>query len=87
MAAIAGTLWALLWWPVGRLFGWWTGTGAAVAGGFAGLMLGWMLYEWLNLVRPDSGRVRKTLEVAGVLIASVAFVALPLWALSLVRAG
>lgn len=87
MAVIAGALWAMLWWPVGRLFGWWAGAGAAVAGGFAGLMLGWMLSEWLNLIRPDTGRVRKTLQVAGVLLASVAFVALPLWTLSLVHAG
>jgi hypothetical protein len=87
MAFLAGVLWALLWWPVGRQFGWWAGAGAAVAGGFAGLMLGWILSEWLNFVRPDTGRVRTILEAAGVLFASVAFAALPLWTLSLVRAS
>ena len=87
MAVMAGALWAMLWWPVGREFGGWAGAGASVGGGFAGLILGYLFGEWREHIRPHTGRVRTIAEVAGFLLAGVAFVALPLWVLSRVRAG
>jgi hypothetical protein len=87
MAVMAGALWALLWWPVGRHFGWWTGAGASAAGGFAGLVIGWMLGEWRELMRPHTGRVRTVAEAIAFLLAWAVLLALPLWVLSLIRAG
>jgi hypothetical protein len=88
LATLAAVVWALLWLPVGRAFGWWVGAGAFVAGGAAGLIAGWLFGEWFNRLRPHDGRwVRTGTELAGVVCGLVGFVALPLWALALVRAG
>jgi hypothetical protein len=85
MALFAAALWGLLWWPVGHAFGWWQGLAAAAAGGFAGLMLGFLYMEWLNSSGVPAGRVRLAAEVTAALLGLLAFVALPLWVLSLVR--
>jgi hypothetical protein len=88
MASLAAVVWALLWWPVGRAFGWWAGAGAMVAGAFAGLLLGWLFVERLNRLRPHDGRWgRMAVELAGVVGGLAGFVALPLWTLARVRAG
>ena len=87
LAVIAGIIWALLWWPVGRLFGAWAGVGAFVAGGLAGLVVGWLLVEWMNHLRPHTGWARTTAELGGILLGWLAFAALPLWVLALVRGG
>jgi hypothetical protein len=84
---MAGVLCALLWWPVGREFGWWAGAAASVGAGFAGLVIGWMLGEWRERMRPHTGWARTIAEVGGFLLAWVALVVLPLWVLALVRAG
>jgi hypothetical protein len=87
MAVIAAAVWALLWWPVGRAFGWWAGAGATAAGGLAGLVLGWLLAEWINRLRPHRGWVRTTAESAGLVVGWLAFVGLPLWIRSVVWPG
>ena len=85
MAFIGGALWAMLWWPVGRVFGWWAGAGAAVGGGFVGLVLAWILVEWISRLGPHRGWVRTTAVFAGLLVGFIAFIGLPLWVLSVVR--
>lgn len=85
MAFIAAVLWAMLWWPVGRVFGWWCGVAGCVAGGFLGLVIGFMLGEWREFMRPGVGWIRSIIEVAGFVLAWVVFVGLPIWVLSLVR--
>jgi hypothetical protein len=88
MAMLAAVVWALLWQPVGRAFGWWAGAGAFLAGGAAGLLAGWLFVEWLNRLRPHDGRwVRTVAELAGVACRLAGFVALPLWVLARVRVG
>jgi hypothetical protein len=84
-AFIGAALWAMLWWPVGRVFGWWAGAGASVGGGFVGLVLGWLLVEWINRLGPHRGWVRTAAVFAGLLVGFSAFVSLPLWVLSVVR--
>jgi hypothetical protein len=51
------------------------------------LVLGYLLGEWQEHMRPHTGWVRTTAEVAGFMLAWVGLVALPLWVLSLVRVG
>lgn len=85
MAFIAGAIWALLWWPVGRVYGWWPGAGAFVVGGFVGLLVGYMVMEWTNRVRPHRNWVRTVAVFAGLLVGMIAYVGIPLWVLSLVR--
>jgi hypothetical protein len=85
MSFMAAAIWALLWWPVGRVYGWWTGASAFVIGGLAGLLVGFMLMEWINRLRPHPNWVRTSAVFVGVLIGMIAYVGIPLWVLSLVR--
>jgi len=87
LALLAAAIWALLWWPVGYVFGWWQGLAATGVGGFAGLVLGFLYMEWLNSSGVPAGRLRVAAEVTAALLGLVAFIALPLWVLSLVRAA
>jgi ABC-type lipoprotein release transport system permease subunit len=86
MAFIAAAIWALLWQPVGRVYGWWAGAGAFVAGGFAGLLLGYLLIAWINRLKPHRHWLRTTVVFAGLLVGMIAYVGVPLWVLSMVRA-
>jgi hypothetical protein len=85
MSFIAAVIWALLWWPVGRVYGWWIGAGALVVGGFTGLVVGYFLMEWINRLRQQRDWVRTSAVFAGVLVGMIAFVGVPLAVLSLVR--
>jgi hypothetical protein len=85
MAFVAAVVWALLWWPVGRVYGWWIGAGTFVVGGIVGLVVGYFLMEWINRLRPHRHWVRTLAVFAGFFIGMVAFVGFPLWILLLVR--
>jgi hypothetical protein len=85
MSLLAAAIWALLWWPVGRVYGWWIGAGVFVVGGFAGLVVGYFLMERINRLRPHLDWVRTTAVFAGLLIGMIAYVGIPLCVLSLVR--
>jgi dipeptide/tripeptide permease len=87
LAVIAGIVWALLWQPVGRLFGWWAGAGTFVVGGLAGLVIGWLLAEWISRLRPHRNWVRTVASLTSVMLAWLAYAAIPLWVLRLLRAG
>jgi O-antigen/teichoic acid export membrane protein len=82
---IAAAIWALLWWPVGRSFGWLAGAGAFVIGGFAGLVVGYFLMEWINRLQPHRTWIRTGTAFAVLVIGMIAYVGIPLWVLSLLR--
>lgn len=84
-ALIAAVVGASLWWPVGRLFGWWPGLAGLVLGGFVGLIFGWCVTEWISRLRPHTNWVRTTLDISGLVLAGITFVSLPLWLLALLR--
>ncbi len=86
-AVLAAVLWALLWGPVGRVFGWWAGAGALLLGGFAGLLLGWSFGEWVNRSQSHSNWFRAAAEVSAVVAGWLVFVGLPLWVRSIVGSG
>jgi len=76
MSMIAAVLWAFLWWPVGRQFGWWPSLGITAAGGLAGVLIGWLMMEWID--QPwRGGTVLRTAQSVAWLIVWAVFVALP----------
>jgi hypothetical protein len=86
MAGLGALIWASIWWLVGREFHPVAALAGVVVGGFFGLLLGWFFVELLNTVTPNQGFARTATKLAACAGGFAAFVGVPLWALSVVRA-